>query len=90
MKKLPFYEVKSIRRAENVDKEIVIRADGCLMVYEFVSRDTFQGIRRRGDYEVIGYLTKGGDIERVYTIFEMSYDPAQYIMPGFYPPRDDN
>lgn len=90
MKKLPFYEVKTIHHAENVDKDIVIRADGRLMIYEFVSRDAFQGIRRRGDDGVIGYLTNGGDIERVYTIFEMFCDPEQYITPGFYPPRDDN
>ena len=90
MKKLPFYEVKSIRRAENTDKDIVTLADGSLMIYEFVSRAAFQRIRRNDDYEVIGYLTNGGDTERVYTIFEMFCDSVQYITPGFYPPRDDN
>ena len=90
MKKLPFYEVKAIRRAENVDKAIVIRVDGRMMIYEFVSRNSFQRIRRAGDYDVIGYLTNGGDIERVYTVFERSWDLEQYITPGFYPPKDDS
>lgn len=90
MKKLPFYEVKAIRRAENTDKDIVTLTDGSLMIYEFVSRAAFQRIRRMDDYDVIGYLTHGDDTERVYTIFEMSWDLEQNITPGFYPPRDDN
>lgn len=90
MKKLPFYEVKTIQHAENADKDVVILADGSLMIYEFVSRGAFQRIRRADEYDVIGYLTNGGDIERVYTVFEMSWDLEQYITPGFYPPRDDN
>lgn len=90
MKKLPFYEVKTIQHPENAVNKVIIQTDGRLMIYEFVSRGAFQRIRRNDDYEVIGYLTNGGDIERVYTIFEMFCDPEQYITPGFYPPRDDN
>ena len=89
MKKLPFYEVKAIRRAENDENMVIAQIDGGLMLFEFVSRDAFQVIRRIG-YAVVGYLTRGGDAERVYTMVEIFGDPGQYITPGFYPPRDDN
>lgn len=90
MKKLPFYEVKAIRRAENDENMVIAQIDGGLMLFEFVSRDAFQVIRRIGGYAVVGYLTRGGDAERVYTMVEIFGDPGQYITPGFYPPRDDN
>ena len=90
MKKYPFYEVKSIQHLDNDDKKIVYLTDGRVMLYEFVSYSAFQGIRMVADEDVIGYLTRGGDRERVYTIFEIFGDPGQYITPGFYPPRDDN
>ena len=91
MKKLPFYEVATIRDAENDrDKKVAILADGRLMIYEFVSRENFQGIRKHCDDYIIGHLTHGGDVERVYTIFEMFFNLGQYITPGFYPPRDDS
>lgn len=91
MKKLPFYEVKTILDAENdCDKKVVILSDGRLMIYEFMPRGNFREVRNCRDDEIIGYLTRGGDVERVYTIFEIFGDPGQYITPGFYPPRDDN
>lgn len=90
MKKLPFYEVKAIRRAENDENMVIAQIDGGLMLFEFVSRDAFQVIRRIGGYAVVGYLTRGGDAERVYTMVEIFGDPGQYITPGFYPPRDDS
>lgn len=90
MKKLPFYEVKEILHAENENKEAVFLADGRLMLYEFVSRGNFQGIRKHCDDFIIGYLTRGGDVGRVYTIFEIFFDHGEYITPGFYPPRDDS
>ena len=90
MKNLPFFEVKTFRRAENDDKNVVILTDGRLMLYDFVSRADFHEIRRVTDEEIIGYLTSGGDVERVYTIFEIFGDPGEYITPGFYPPRDDS
>ena len=91
MKKLPFYEVKTIRDAENdPDKKAVILADGRLMIYEFMPRRTFREVRNCRDDEIIGYLTRGGDVERVYTIFEVFCDLGRYITPGFYPPRDDS
>ena len=90
MKKLPFYEVKEILHPENEDKEAVFLTDGRLMIYEFVSRKNFQEIRKHCDDYIIGYLTHGGDVERVYTIFEIFFDLGQYITPGFYLPRDDS
>ena len=91
MKKLPFYEVKTILAAKNDDdKKAVILADGRLMIYEFVPRDDFQRIRMVGDVCVIGYVMHGCDVESVYTIFEIFGDPGEYITPGFYPPRDDS
>lgn len=91
MKKLPFYEVKTILAAKNDDdKKAVILADGRLMIYEFMPRGTFREVRNREDDYIIGYLTRGDDVERVYTIFEVFCDLNQYITPGFYPPRDDN
>ena len=90
MKEYPFYEVKSIRRAKNDDKTLAVLTDEDLLIYEFVPRDDFQRICARGDEYVIGYLKRGSDVERVYTIFEIFADPGQYITPGFYPPRDDS
>lgn len=90
MKKLPFYEVKAIRRAENDENMVIVQIDGGLMLFEFVSRGAFQEIRRIGGYTVVGYLTRGGDAERVYTMVEMFCEPGLHITPGFYPPRDDN
>ena len=91
MKKLPFYEVKTIRGAENDDcKRVIILADGRWMIYEFVPRNTYRAIRERGDEEIIGYLTRGDDSERVYTIYEIICLPGQYITPGFHPPRNDS
>ena len=90
MKKLPFYEVKAIRRAENDGDMVIVLIDRSLMLFEFVSRDAFQGIRRAGGYAVVGYLTRDGDIERVYTMVEIFCEPGLHITPGFYPPRDDN
>lgn len=90
MKKLPFYEVKAIRRAENDGNMVIVQTDGRLMLFEFVSRDDFQRIRRAGDYTVVGYLTRGNDAERVYTIVEILLEPGMHITPGFYPPKDDN
>lgn len=90
MKKLPFYEVKAIRRAENDENMVIAQIDGGLMLFEFVSRDAFQVIRRIGDYAVVGYLTRGGDAERVYTMVEIFCESGLHITPGFYPPRDDN
>ena len=90
MKKYPFYEVKGIQHLDNDDKKIVYLADGNVLLYELVPRDDFQRICRAGDECVIGYLKRGSDVERVYTIFEIVGDPGQYITPGFYPPRDDS
>lgn len=90
MKKLPFYEVKAIRRAENDENMVIVQTDGSLMLFEFVSRGDFQRIRRAGDYAVVGYLTRGDDIERVYTIVEILCEPGLHITPSFYPPRDDS
>lgn len=90
MKKLPFYEVKSIRHAKNDDKAVAVLTDEDLLIYEFVPRDDFQRICAGGDEYVIGYLKRGSDLEQVYTIFEIFCDPGEYITPGFYPPRDDS
>ena len=90
MKKVYFMEVQAIIHAENSDQNVVILEDGRVMIYEFVSRRDFQKIRRAGDDEIIGYLTRCGDIERMYTVFEIFGDSRQGITPGFYPPRDDN
>lgn len=90
MKEYPFYEVKSIRHAKNKDNTVAVLTDEDLLIYEFVSRDDFQRICAAGDEYVIGYLKRGCDIERVYTIFEIFCDPGEYITPGFYPPRDDS
>ena len=90
MKEYPFYEVKSIRHAKNDDKTVAVLTDRDLLIYEFVPRDDFQRICTVGDETVIGYLKRGSDVERVYTIFEIFGDPGEYITPGFYPPRDDN
>lgn len=86
MKKLPFYDVKAIRRAENDGNMVIVQIDSSLMLFEFVSRDAFQGIRRAGDYTVVGYLTRGDDAERVYTIVEILLEPGLHITPGFYTP----
>ena len=90
MKKFPFFETTIILRPENSDLNVAILEDGRVMIYEFVSRRDFQKIRRAGDDEIIGYLTRCGDIERMYTVFEIFGDSRQGITPGFYPPRDDN
>ena len=90
MKKYPFYEVKSILHAENTDEDVVILKDGRVMIYDFVSRRDFQRIFKARDDEIIGYLTRDGDMERVYTIFEIFGDFRQCITPGFYSPRDDS
>lgn len=90
MKEYPFYEVSSIRPAKNNDKTFAVLTCGDLLIYEFVPRDDFQRIRAAGDEYVIGYLKRGCDVERVYTIFEIFGDPGEYITPGFYPPRDDS
>ena len=90
MKEYPFYEVKSIRHAKNDDKTVVVLTDRDLLVYEFVPRDDFQRIHIVGDEYVIGYLKRGGDVESVYTIFEIFGDPGECITPGFYPPRNDS
>lgn len=90
MKKLPFYEVETIRRPENDRNMVIVQIDGSLMLFEFVPRDAFQEIRRIGDYTVVGYLTRGGDIECVDTIVEILCEPGLHVTPGFYPPKDDN
>lgn len=86
MKKLPFYEVKTIQHPENDENKVLIQTDGRLMLFEFVSRGDFQRIRRAGDYTVVGYLTRGDDAERVYTIVEILLEPGLHITPGFYTP----
>ena len=86
MKKMPFYEVETIRHPENDENKVLIQTDGRLLLLEFVSRGAFQGIHRAGDYAVVGYLTRGDDIERVYTIVEILCEPGLHVTPGFYAP----
>lgn len=86
MKKLPFYEVETIRHAENDENKVIVLTDGLLMLFEFVSRGDFQRIRRAGEYTVVGYLTHGDDDERVYTVVEILLEPGLHITPGFYTP----
>lgn len=75
-----------IRAANNANIALVVFSPIDVCVFEFVNRDEFVRLCCRERPTISGYITSGKDRERTYTVFELDYEPWEFITPGMYSP----